>query len=296
MWLIAGALPDESEPLYIGDPASPVQIKNDTLLLSDGRELPVIRGTAALAAAASLACEALGVAPPRLLLAGDCGSGAGSKLTYQWLAKNLPALVARDNLEGITFHYFFPDVDSHNRVYLAIENLAAKPVLVADAGYMYVAKMSGFAASYDLFTPDLGELAFLADEKAPHPFYTRGFLSAGEGSVAELLERALKNGNCPANMIVKGKIDHIVCDGKITASVAEPAVAAMECIGGTGDIVTGFATAFLAAHYPVCESALLAAETARELARFCNPNPSSQAASLIGQIKPMFRTWNMKQK
>lgn len=296
MWLIAGTIPDETEPLYAGGIASPVQIKNDSLLLSDGRELPVIRGTAALAAAASLACEALGVQPPGVLLAGDCGSGAGSKLAYQWLANNISSLVARDNLEGITFHYFFPDVDSHNRVYLAIENLATKPVLVADAGYMYVAKMSGFAASYDLFTPDVGELAFLADEMAPHPFYTRGFLSASEVNIAELLERALKNGNCPANMIVKGKIDHIVCNGKISTSVAEPAVDAMECIGGTGDIVAGFATAFLAAHFPICESALLAAEAARELAGFCNPNPACQAASLIGQIKPMFRTWNMKQK
>jgi len=35
--------------------------------------------------------------------------------------------------------------------------------------------MSGNAQSFDLFTPDAGELAFLADEEAPHPFYTRGF-------------------------------------------------------------------------------------------------------------------------
>jgi hypothetical protein len=32
------------------------------------------------------------------------------------------------------------------------------------------------AAQFDLFTPDVGELAFLADEEAPHPFYTRGFI------------------------------------------------------------------------------------------------------------------------
>ena len=47
-----------------------------------------------------------------------------------------------------------------------------KPTLVADAGFMYVAKMSGYADAYDLFTPEAGELAILADEKAPHPFYT----------------------------------------------------------------------------------------------------------------------------
>jgi len=45
--------------------------------------------------------------------------------------------------------------------------------LIADAGFMYAAKMSGQASKYDLFTPDVGELAFLADEEAPHLFYTR---------------------------------------------------------------------------------------------------------------------------
>ena len=53
----------------------------------------------------------------------------------------------------------------HNRILLAIEDLPVRPLLMADDGYMYVAKMSGYAASYDLFTPDVGELAFLSDEK-----------------------------------------------------------------------------------------------------------------------------------
>jgi len=67
-------------------------------------------------------------------------------------------------------------VDWHNRVLFQIQGLAEKPVLIADAGFMYAAKMSGQAELYDLFTPDIGELAFLADEAAPHPFYTRGFI------------------------------------------------------------------------------------------------------------------------
>jgi ADP-dependent NAD(P)H-hydrate dehydratase / NAD(P)H-hydrate epimerase len=53
-----------------------------------------------------------------------------------------------------------------------------RPILIADAGFMYAAKMSGQAACYDFFTPDVGELAFLADEMAPHPFYTRGVYPA----------------------------------------------------------------------------------------------------------------------
>jgi hypothetical protein len=53
---------------------------------------------------------------------------------------------------------------------MALNEVNPRPLLCADAGYMYVAKMSGYAASYDLFFPDAGELAFLADENAPHPY------------------------------------------------------------------------------------------------------------------------------
>ena len=61
---------------------------------------------------------------------------------------------------------------------MALEEWKRRPIVVADAGFMYAAIMSGYAASYVLFTPDVGELAFLADEKAPHPFYTRGYILA----------------------------------------------------------------------------------------------------------------------
>lgn len=86
-------------------------------------------------------------------------------------------------------------------------------MLVADAGFMYVAKMSGYADAYDLFTPDAGELAFLADEKAPHPFYTRGFLLASEDDVPELAARAYRHGNAARFLLVKGKTDHLIRGG-----------------------------------------------------------------------------------
>ncbi len=102
---------------------------------------------------------------PRLLLVGDCGTGKGSDEAYTWLSENLPSIAEKAGLEGLTFHYFYPDLDGHNRVFMAFEDLKPKPMLVADAGFMYVAKMSGYATSYDLFAPDIGELAFLADER-----------------------------------------------------------------------------------------------------------------------------------
>lgn len=284
MWLIAGTLPDDDFGLGLAGVWEDCGVEGDSLLWPDGRRLPISRGTTALASTAILACKALGCPPPRLLLTGDSGTGSGSGKAYSWLSDNIADVAARLKLKGLTFHYFYPDLDGHNRVYMALEALDPKPVLVADAGFMYVAKMSGYATSYDLFTPDTGELAFLADEKAPHPFYTRGFLLAGEKDVPGLLERAMAHDNCPRNLIIKGETDFIVCDGEIRARVSEPSVAAMESIGGTGDIVTGLATAFLAAGSPICKSAVMAARAARFLAKRCRPTPATQAAELIAHI------------
>lgn len=285
MWLITGTIPDNNFPLSIDAIKAESIVEGNDIILPNGYKIPVARGTAALAATALLACHALNVSAPRLLLTGDQGQGTGSQMAYNWLATNLADLAkSQAPLKGITFHYFYPDLDGHNRVLMAVDGLSQRPTLVADAGFMYVAKMSGYAKSYDLFTPDIGELAFMADEKAPHPFYTRGFLLARDDDVPELLERALKNGNCPANMIIKGATDYILCDRQLKATVREPSEPAMECIGGTGDIVTGLATAYLIAGYPICKSALWGARAARFLAQACKPTPATQASELIARI------------
>ncbi|MFT4301763.1 MAG: NAD(P)H-hydrate dehydratase [Desulfovibrio sp.] len=280
MWYIAGTLPDKDMGLCEAAAQAPAHVRGGMLHLADGKSIPVQRGTAALAATALLTCETLGYEPPRLLLAGDTGSGAGSRTLYAWLTEHVESLAP----SGLTFHYLFPDVDWHNRVLMAIQAMPSAPLLVADAGFMYVAKMSGYADAYDLFTPDLGEMAFLADEKAPHPFYTRGFLLAEEEDIPALLTRAQTHGNCPANLIIKGRADHIVCDGRLTATVEEPSEPAMECIGGTGDLVTGLVTALLAGNVPLCKASLAAARFARLLARHCAPDPGTQVAQLLEQL------------
>ena len=229
MWIIAGTIPDPDFALLAPERESAApraaSLSEAGLHLPDGRAVPVERGTAALAATALQTCAALGCPPPALLLAGDTGSGSGSRQLYAWLEKALPGLAPR----GLTFHYLFPDVDWHNRLLLAVRELENAPLMVADAGFMYVAKMSGYADAYELFTPDVGELAFLADEKAPHPFYTRGFLLAEEQNIPVLLARAQAHGNCPANLIIKGKADHIIHEGRLHAVVDSPSVPAMEC-------------------------------------------------------------------
>lgn len=285
MWLIAGTLPDPNFELYPQAVQTASRVRDETLLLPGDLPVPVQRGTAALAATAVLTCEAYGFPPPGLLLAGDTGQGAGSRQIYAWLVAHMQELSPC----GLTFHYLFPDLDWHNRVLLAVQALEQKPMVTADAGFMYVAKMSGYADAYDLFTPDAGELAFLADEKAPHPFYTRGFLLAEESNVSELLERARRHGNCPRHLLVKGKTDYIVCNGEIAATVSCPSVPAMECIGGTGDLVTGLATAFLAGGVPLCRAAEAAARAARLLACECAPTPSTQVGALIRRLPDVLR-------
>ena len=153
-WMICGTVPDASFPLTGGR----WRLDGGFLHAEGGGIAPlsVQRGTPALLGTALLTCETLGVEPPTALLAGDTGNGDGSRKLYSRLAAS-PSL---SGVRGITFHYLFPDLDGHNRVLMALEEAGPKPVLVADAGFMYVAKMSGYADAYDLFTPDAGELAF----------------------------------------------------------------------------------------------------------------------------------------
>lgn len=292
MWLIAGTVPQADFPLTFGpctvqaSPAEENPAEENPLgsrLHVGGHSLPVERGTAALAAAAWLYCAAHGqpARAPHLLLAGDTGKGEGSRAVYAWLVEHGAALAAEQGLRGITFHYLFPDVDWHNRVLMALEALPQQPMLVADAGFMYVAKMSGYADSYDLFTPDVGEMAFLADENAPHPFYTRGFLLATEDDIPSLIARAHSHGNCARHLIVKGAKDYVVTGKDIVHTVDSPSVPAMEAIGGTGDIVTGTVTALLALGQSLPTACLQAAQASRLLAQIAQPSPATQVGALL---------------
>ncbi len=275
-WMICGTVPDAAFPLAEGY----WRLDKDFLHVERGGipPLSVQRGTPALLATALLTCETLGAAPPAALLVGDIGNGDGSGNLYNHLAASLPD---RSEIRGITFHYLFPDIDGHNRVLMALEKRSPKSVLVADAGFMYVAKMSGYAEAYDLFTPDVGELAFLADEKAPHPFYTRGFLLSADEDVPHLVERAYQHGNAARFLLVKGKSDRLVREGRFLEEVSEPQVPALEPIGGTGDLVTGLVTGLLASGMEMARACLTAARAARLTGLLANPTPATQIAALL---------------
>jgi NAD(P)H-hydrate repair Nnr-like enzyme with NAD(P)H-hydrate dehydratase domain len=175
-------------------------------------------------------------------------------------------------------------VDWHNRVLFAVQDMNPRPLLIADAGFMYVAKMSGQAAEYDLFTPDVGELAFLADETAPHPFYTRGFILQEDNKVPDLIARAYAHQNASRYLLVKGKTDYLADSQGILATVAEPGIEALEAIGGTGDTLTGIAAALVAAGQDLETAAVMAAKANRLAGLLASPNPATQVGEIIERI------------
>ncbi len=276
MLAIIGTVPDEAFPLTTGQ----MTLKGETLFIQ-GRPMSVNRGTPALAAAAIEAGQALGLPAPTGFLKGDVGLGRGSRELYRFLVERLP----RCSFKVLTFHYLQPDVDWHNKVLFSVEEMKPRPILVADAGFMYAAKMSGQAGAYDLFTPDAGELAFLADEEAPHPFYTRGFILHENDRIPELIERAFAHQNAARLLLVKGSKDFVADKNGLQATVIDHAQEAMEAIGGTGDTLTGIASALIASGLDVAEAARAAAAVNRLAGHYAEPTPATQVIEIIHNIR-----------
>lgn len=282
MLAIVGTIPDPDLPVISGA----ISLEHDKILIR-GSKVPVNRGTPALMAAAVKTCEALGQSDPYGYLAGDIGRGKGSRRLYEYLTQALvkDALQAESgNFNAIAFHYLQPDVDWHNRVLMTVDEMPRRPVLIADAGFMYAAKMSGEASQYDLFTPDVGELAFLADEEAPHPFYTRGFILHEDSRAPELISRAYRYNNASRCLLVKGKQDYVAGSRGILETIDSPSEDAMEAIGGTGDTLTGIVSALIASGMEIKEAAVIAARANRLAGHYSRPTPATQVMDIVEHI------------
>ena len=275
MLAIVGTVPDQNFPLTVGK----ITLKNNKIFIQK-KQIPVNRGTPALMAAAIQAGKILGNTECYGFLAGDIGLGNGSRKLYEYLANHLPGF----DFHAIVFHYLQPDVDWHNRIMFAVCKMKNRPLLIADAGFMYAAKMSGQAPEYDLFTPDVGELAFLADETAPHPFYTRGFILQEENKAPDLIVRAYKHENAARYLLVKGQKDYVADRQGILGMVDRPVEAAMEAIGGTGDTLTGLTAALVSSKITIDKAAITAARVNRLAGHFAAPSPASQITDIIRYI------------
>ncbi|OGR26075.1 MAG: sugar kinase [Desulfobacterales bacterium RIFOXYA12_FULL_46_15] len=281
MLAVVGTAPDLSLDLTVGR----VKLEGGNIVIN-GRSIPVNRGTPALIGAAIQTLTVFGKTGIAGFLAGDIGLGQGSRKIYHHLVHEslLP------DIQTLVFHYLQPDVDWHNRVLFRIDDMENRPVLIADAGFMYAAKMSGQAGSYDLFTPDAGELAFLADETAPHPFYTRGFILHTDNKVPDLVQRAYDHGNAARYLLVKGSRDYIMDGTGLLSSVDSPSTEAMEAIGGTGDTLTGIVTALIHTGMTIPESAHAAARINRLAGFNAQPTPATQILDIIAQIPKAVET------
>ena len=272
MILVVGTLPLEGVDLVWGR----VEVREKSIKIG-GEEFPLGRGTAAMMAACAMVLDGdqlYGVT------VGDIGTGEGSVKLYRFLAEEVPKL----SPAVICFSYVMPNRTLHDAAFEAIQDMKPRPMLLADAGFMYVAKMSGEAPQYDLFTPDLGELAFLADDKAPHPFYTRGFIFHMTERIPELIKGAYETGGAAKVLLAKGERDYVCKDGEILEVIEEPKVPDLEPIGGTGDTITGMTAALIAQGFSLVDAAARAARANRRTGELACPNPATQIGEILHHI------------
>ncbi len=272
MLLLVGSVPVDNLPLTIG----PVNYTPHGIEIG-GCALPINRGNEAMMTAACVACDYFGVDRPVGMVAGDIGTRQGSEAIYRHLIENLSDM----GIDVLTMHYVMPDIKLNTKVIETMKKASKKPVLIADAGSMYVAKAGGHATYYDIFTPDLGEVAFLADEKADHPSFTRGFIFHMEDDVPELIRRAYAAGNASPTMFVKGRVDYVCHQGEIVDTIDSPCIETMEPIGGTGDLITGMISGIVYAGRSHVDACRIAGRANRRAGQLAEPTPATQIDQII---------------
>jgi hypothetical protein len=245
-------------------------------------ELPLVNGTSVMIAAAAEVCTFLGMENPYAIIAGDIGAGDGSNQIYRFLRDSVnPAQASRKPVYAM--HYIKPNILYAREAVRALKR-RLNPILIADAGSMYVAKAAGIAREFDLFTPDPGEMAFLADSEALHPAYVRNYIFDSLSDIPKLIKQAYEYSNAPRVLLVKGPIDYIVDRGEIVEKVVEPCIPALEPIGGTGDTLSGIVSALIASGLDVAVAAVQAAKANRLMGSLCDPKPSTRVWEMIPRI------------
>ncbi|MDD3270004.1 MAG: NAD(P)H-hydrate dehydratase [Syntrophomonadaceae bacterium] len=282
MLLIAGIIPRADLPLLEGRVERKGQFLNVQL-----HEIPSGQGTAAMISAALALTEYLEIDPPRVILAGDTGRGEGSRKIYEYLVDK----VAELSPSVLALHYWMPNLELMHQLYEKLQLLDPAPVLIADAASMYAAKAAGLAAGFDVFTPDLSEIAFLADPEAVHPAYIDKhlFQSCDRSTVPDIINMAYKNNGAARYLLVKGKSDFIADKNGVLAVVDEPDVPELECIGGTGDTITGMCAALIAKGLDIKQALILSARANRLAGMVATATPASRIEEVIARIPEVFQ-------
>lgn len=239
-------------------------------------------GATAMMAAASKTTSALGIEPPMSVVSGDLGEGAGSKIVYKFLTEEAGTLGA----STVTLHYILPLRTEFMEFVEMADYWGKRPFLIADAGALLIAKATRTCAKFNLFTPDAGEISFLADPDAGHPAYVKAALFEVDTTrVPELIAQAYQTKNAPRYLLVKGPTDFIVDNGKIIHVVSEPNIPVMEAIGGTGDTITGIVSALISGGFDPVKASLIASRTNRLAGKLSNPTPATKVFEIVNHIE-----------
>ncbi|MFC1846702.1 NAD(P)H-hydrate dehydratase [Chloroflexota bacterium] len=279
MLVLVGTIPIEDMPLTHG----PCKYDGDKLTIGDyvlENEYVTI-GTAAMISAATMTCQSLCIKEPYAVVAGDTGMGEGSLKLMAYLTDE----VVNMQPKVLTIHYILPSREQFMKLVDTVSNMQNRPFFIADAGALLNAKAIGVSKKFDLFTPDPGELSFLADKDAAHPAYVQHFIFEVDNTdVARLSKEAWENGDTPRFMLVKSAIDHIVVDGEVVGTVSEPLIPPMEAIGGTGDTITGIVSALIYSGLEPSDAGIKASQINRFMGELANPTPATGIAELIKHI------------
>jgi hypothetical protein len=283
MMLIVGTVPIRDMPLTMGK----VIIDGDFLVIND-RGVPCTQGTGAMVSAALSVTGYLKLDAPQVLLVGDVGRGKGSRELYQYLIDNITELAPR----VLALHYWLPDMAQTRELCTAIRKCEKRPIMIADSASMYSAKAAGLAESFDVFTPDATEIAFLADPTATHPAYiARHLFETDINRAPELAQVAYRNHSTAKLLLIKGTTDYVTRDGEIIATVNDPNIPELEPIGGTGDTITGLVSAFIYAGLELHEAAIIAAKANRMAGKYARVTPASKVKQVIDQFPAVFKDY-----
>ena len=279
MLLLSGTLPVDDESVAVG----PIAYDGTALSVGD-RRVPaemMTLGATAMMAAASVTSRALGADPPMGLVSGDLGDGRGSRRVYRFLAERAGEIGA----SAVTLHYVLPLRQEFVDFVEMADYWEKRPFLIADAGAMLIAKATGLCDRFDLFTPDAGEMAFLADPYAGHPAYVgTALFDRDTVNVPELINRAYSAKNAPRYLLVKGPVDFVVDNGRTAYTVDLPAVPALEAVGGTGDTVTGIVSALIAGGIEPTRAGLVALRANRLAGSLCSATPATGVFEIVRSI------------
>jgi hypothetical protein len=277
--LLSGTLPFKLDTLALGR----VGFDGKSMSVGEVRIPPryLTIGATAMIAAAFETSKAIGAEAPSCVLAGDTGEGQGSKSVYRYLAAEAGGL----GPSTVTVHYVLPLRSEFLEFVEMADYWPKRPFLIADAGALLIAKATGLCGKFDLFTPDAGEIAFLADPDAGHPAYVKASLfEVDTTEVPELIKRAYAFGNAPQYLLVKGPVDFVAKNGKVVYKVSEPNLPMMEAIGGTGDTVTGMVSALIDGKVEPLRACLVALRANRLAGQLSQLSPATSVFEIVRHI------------